>query len=400
MPIIEDLSLEEKVRHANTFLKSRPRDLEDTLAQLVHDDDQVVAASAIHFVEQRRLWSLAHDLEYSVAHRTPHDFAFEAATWALARHQLSDSRRGPSTESLPIVALADRLRAIPVFDFVSVDELFRIAGAGRQSTYEPGREIGREGTPATDVQFLLEGDVQLSAAGDAPREVAAPIALAFEEVLEGAPLGCTARAVDRAVTLALDGSDFLTMLSDNVVLAQGLFRVLLDRPKMQPWRVVYAPQAGAAIPRGPSPQPIEIVLLLRQNPLLRRATVGQLLDLVAITREVELTAGRVLFAETDGPAVYHILAGEVSLEGDRAEERIVGSGCTIGLAETLAGVPLGRRSTVTHSGRALRIERDDLFDVLTDHVDLLQGLFSGVLSAGEPEAAVAEAPRTAVSGAR
>ena len=248
----------------------------------------------------------------------------------------------------------------------------------------------REGTPATDVQFLLEGDVQLSGGDDAPRDVAAPIALAFEEVLEGAPLGCTARAVDRAVTLALDGSDFLTMLSDNVVLAQGLFRVLLDRPKMQPWRVVYAPQAGAVIPRGLSPQPIEIVLLLRQNPLLRRATVGQLLDLVAITREVELTAGRVLFAETDGPAVYHILTGEVMLEGDRTEERIVGPGCTIGLAETLAGVPLGRRSTVTQTGRALRIERDDLFDVLTDHVDLLQGLFSGVLSAGEPEAAVAE----------
>ena len=44
------------------------------------------------------------------------------------------------------------------------------------------------------------------------------------------------------MTLALDASDFLTMLSDNVVLAQGLFRMLLDRPKMQPWRVVYTPR--------------------------------------------------------------------------------------------------------------------------------------------------------------
>ena len=141
------------------------------------------------------------------------------------------------------------------------------------------------------------------------------------------------------------------------------------------------------------------MLLLRQNPLLGRATVDQLLDLVAITREVALTAGRVLFAETDGPAVYHVLTGEVMLEGDRTEERIVGPGCTIGVAETLAGVPLGRRSTVTQAGQALRIDRDDLFDVLTDHVDLLQGLFSGVLSAGEPEATVAEVPRTAASGA-
>ena len=54
LPILDDTPLAEKVRYANVVLKSRPRDLEDTLAQLVHDDDPVVAAAAIHFVGQRR----------------------------------------------------------------------------------------------------------------------------------------------------------------------------------------------------------------------------------------------------------------------------------------------------------------------------------------------------------
>ncbi len=388
MPLIEDLSLEEKVRHANSVLKSRPRDLEDTLAQLVHDADQVIAASAIHFVDQRRLWSLAHDLEYSVAHHPPHDFAFGAAAWALARHQALDRRVDLWAEPLPVVLLADRLRAIPIFDFVSVDELFRIADACRQSRHEAGREICREGTPATEVQFLLEGAVQLSCGHGPSRDVAAPVALAFEEVLEGASLGHTIRAVDRTVTLALGGGELLTMLSDNIVLAQGLFRVLLDRPKVQPWRIVYTPQAGVVGPRSFPPQPIEIVLSLRQNPLLRRATVKQLLDLVAITREVSLTAGHVLFGETDRPAVYQILTGQVVLEAERTDAVVAGPGCTIGLSETLAGVPLGRRVTVIETGQALRIERDELFDVLADHVDLLQGLFSGVLSANGLEARV------------
>jgi len=283
-----------------------------------------------------------------------------------------------------------------------VDELFRIAGACRQARHEAGREIGREGAPAADVQFLLEGWVQLSSGNGASRDIVAPAALAFEEVLEGSPLGHTIRAGDRAVTVALGGGEFLTMLSDNIVLAQGLFRILLDRPRARSSRIVYAPppQAGSVEPRGLSLQPIEKVLVLRQNPLLRRATVSQLLDLVAITREVPLTAGSVLFAETDPPAVYHILMGEVVLEADRIHAVVAGPGCTIGLSETLAGVPLGRRATVTRSGQALRIERDDLFDVLTDHVDLLQGLFSGVLSANKRETAMASLSLAASSGDR
>ena len=58
MPILDDSPLTEKVRYANVVLKSRPRDLEDTLAQLVHEDDPVIAAAAIHFVGQRRLWGV------------------------------------------------------------------------------------------------------------------------------------------------------------------------------------------------------------------------------------------------------------------------------------------------------------------------------------------------------
>jgi len=133
MPIIEDSSMEEKVRCANLVLRSRPRNLEDTLAQLVHDSDPVVAASAIHFVEQRQLWSLSDDLEYVLAHGSVADrYVFEAASWALAAHRLADKRRDLWMEPLPAVELADRLRTIPLFDFISVDELFRVAGTGRQ----------------------------------------------------------------------------------------------------------------------------------------------------------------------------------------------------------------------------------------------------------------------------
>ena len=389
MPIIEDSPMEEKVRSANLALKSRPRDLEDTLVQLVHDDDQVVAAAAIHFVEQRRLWSLADDLEYALEHRPVTDwYVFEAASWALAAKRLStETRQNLWMERLPAVELADRLRTIPLFDFISVDELFRIARTGRQIRHEGGRELYHEEAQANDVQFLLEGSVHVSGADSAPCKLEAPAALAFEEMLEGSPLRHTIRAGDHAICLTLGRSEFLTMLSDNVLLAQGLFRMLLDRPKAQQWRTVYTPTTEPTERRSLPLQPLEKVLLLRRNPLLERATVNQLLDLAAIAREVPLAAGSVLFTENEPPAVYQVLDGEVRLEAAAADPIVAGPGSAIGVSETLAGVPLGRRAVVTRAGQALRLDHDDLFDVLADHIDLLQGLFSGLLSTNQQPAA-------------
>src|SRR6185503_19704030 len=90
MPVLEDLPIEEKVRRGNLLLKTRVRDAEDSLAQLVHDEDQIVAAAAMHFVEQRGLWAnLSDDLEYALEHRDAKDwYVFEAASWTLAGQRL------------------------------------------------------------------------------------------------------------------------------------------------------------------------------------------------------------------------------------------------------------------------------------------------------------------------
>jgi len=321
----------------------------------VRDDDQVVAAAAVHFVAQRE--------------------------------RPSDSRRPDRwVDPLTAVELADRIRKIPLFDFVSVDELFRIAATGRQVRHEPGRELYHEGRPPDDVQFLLDGWVEVSSRDGASYQIEAPAALAFEEILQGSPLGVTISAVDGAVCLALGRGEFLTMLSDNIALAQGLFRMLLDTPHARQWRTLYVPpQAGPAAPRTVPLQPLDKVLLLRQNPLLARASVSQLLDLAGITHEVPLASGSVLFTPSDAPVLYYLVQGEVRLDADGRVSILAGAGSTIGVAEILAGVPVGRRATVTRAGHALRLDHEDLFEVLADHIDLLQSLFSGLLTASQPE---------------
>ena len=44
--------------------------------------------------------------------------------------------------------------------------------------------------------------------------------------------------------------------------------------------------------------------------------------------------------------------------------------------ETLAGSRLDAAVTVVEPATVLRVERGELFDLLADHTDLLQGLFS------------------------
>jgi len=386
MPILDDSPINDKVRYANLVLKSRPRDLEDTLAQLVHEDDPVVAAAAIHFVGQRQLWSLVDDLDYVATHRSREErVVIEAATWALALKHAGHTPSTLATDSLPIVELADRVRAVPLFASLSVDELFRIAEAGQETRHPAGRDLCHAGATAEDVLFLLDGRTNTTDGSGRSIELGAPAVVGFEEVLQGTTFKSSVSAIDHLLCFRLSAADFMTMVSDNVLLAQSLFSLLLSAE-------------GPRLPAVPSPRPqrlderatltpADAARLLRRDPLLARASASQLLALSATSPEIPLKRGEVLFDANSPPAIFLVLQGEVALECPTADPVVAGAGTTIGVADTLAGATSGWRATVTQEGRALRVDRDDLFVVLADHVDLMQGLFSGALAIRDAHAA-------------
>ena len=363
MPILDDTPLAEKVRYANNVLRSRPRDLEDTLAQLVHDDDPVIAASAIHFGAQRQFDSLKEDFEYIATHRSPRDtFVREAALWA--------ARGGsPSSEGLPVVALVDRIRTTPVFMALSIDELFRVAEVGLEIRHQAGREISRAGQPADEVFFLLEGALGARCDNEPEKELSAPAVANVEEVLQGIPLRNTIRAIEHTIGFRVPAPVFLTMVSDNVLMTQGLFRLLLGE---SPYRLREG-AIGTRLDGGSGSHSF------RRDPLLSAATAAQLLALRASASDMPLTAGGVVFDIDSPPAVYQILDGDVRLESPDRPPILLPKGTTFGVADTLAGTPSGWRAVAATNGRALRLDRDDLFGVMADHVDLMQSLFAEAL---------------------
>jgi AAA family ATP:ADP antiporter len=372
MPILDVAPMAEKVRYANSVLKSRPRDVTDTLAQLVHDEDPVVVGAALQFLATRGFAdALADDLAYLRRH-SPHPFLRDAAAWLQA-----EPTRQDDPTALPIVELVARLRAVPVFAYVSVDELFRIALTSQPVRQGRGAVLSEANMPADSVVFLLEGTVEPT--GGSATRIAAPTALHFADVVQGRPLSCGYVASSPIAGVAVKSGVFLTMIADNVAMAQGLFRMLLAGGQTRTVTAVNLPQPA---PAGASADPLEVARRFRESPIFGHATGEQLKDLVVATREVHLSRGDVLWDHRRAPAIYHVLAGEVRLEAGEQPGVVAGVGSTVGVAETLCGESPGRRAVVEHDGRALRLDSDELFDVLADHGDLLQGVFRGVIAGG------------------
>jgi ATP/ADP translocase len=386
IPMLEDIPAEERARQANALLRTRVRDVEDTLAQLVHDEDQVLSAAAILRVEEKGLWNLADDLEHVLAHRDSRDWhVFEAASWALAAHRISpEARRARWREPLPAVEAARRLLRVPLLRFAPVHALFRIAGMGRTVRPEPGRILGQEGTPPTEVQLLLEGSVVARRDGLPPTtEHGAPLALGLEAVLSGGRLSETMRASGGTLCLVVGAPEILALLSEDVELSQALFRAVLADGTAEDGGRVLNPRRRLESPRpaGPALRTLERVRLLEASPVFAKATAEQLLRLAQIAREEPLAAGSQLFEEADPSALFVLDRGEVSLDSEDGEALLAGAGDTLGVQETLAGTR-GGRARVTASGSVLRIEGEALHELLAEDTDLLQGLFGAIRERG------------------
>ena len=381
MLLLDEMPIEERIRKGNVIYRTRTRDVEDTVAQLLHDEDQSIASAAVLLVEERGLWSLADDLEHVLAHRDVRDqHVFEAASWALAANRVKAERRKQLwQEPLPGVELADRLRKVPLFDFTHVDELFRLARLGRQVRYEKDRFVCQRGEPAGSIQFLLDGRVTVTSPGGT-RQVSAPAALGFEELLEGSPMASTIIATERSITLSLTADEFLALLAENVELAEGIFRMLIATHGLATGHTLIHGNLSLDVKDAAQLRAVDRVLVLQSSPLLAHATAAQLWRLSEIAREATIQPGADALPKGTDAAILIVLSGSLKVAGTESAGTAT-AGDVVGLYETLAGSGLGAPVTANTETRLLRIDRGGLFELLADHTDLLQGIFSMLLRA-------------------
>ncbi len=289
---------------------------------------------------------------------------------------------------VPAVTLARKLREIPLFRFASVDELFRVSTIAQQVRYGQHSKVQERGAQAAYIQVLLEGAFEVTNAQQRTERVEPPAILGFREVVAGTTLQTDVTAVSDSIALVMAAEEFRALLSANIELAQGLFRMLLEEKKTEdpPPSQTRASQELQAPTPGVELKSVDKVLILQILPVFEGARTDELYELAAITRDVVLEPDKALFSEGHPSSIWLVLAGDVTLESrDGERKRAASAGDCIGVHETLAGADWSWRARATSSGRALQVERDALFELLSDRMDLLQGIFGAILRGAEHE---------------
>jgi HEAT repeat protein len=374
MPVLEEPTAGEELGNAH-------QNIESAVSRLIQDPDPVLAAAAVLFAWQVKLGNLNAELEQVLATRDARDYCvFEAASWVSAAFRLQEAgRRALWMEPLPMVEAADRLRRLPVFASLSVDGLFRVVEACTQERSESSSTLYQEGTVPETIRLLLDGQVTCKPFMGESREIAAPAALAFQEVLESRPVRETVRSTGTTVCLGLNGEETRNLLADDTELVQGLFTMLCIENGGETANLVFKgkwTEARTTLPKA-GLKPIEKILVLKSIPVFSEVAADEMHALAGIAIEVPLQKDATLFSETQPPALYALISGEISLEFSSGQPAIpAAANDAIGVQQTLAGVPLGCNARVVSDGLALRIDREDLYDLVAQRPDLLRQLFS------------------------
>ena len=278
--------------------------------------------------------------------------------------------------------MVDRIRRLSLFASVGVDELFRIARTGHQTRHEPATTVLREGTAPEEYLLLLDGEVLATRRGAEARRIAAPAALGFREALVGRRVAETIRTAGPVVLIEFSRLTLRTLLSDNIDLVRGLFRVVVDAVGIPRDVIRGAPPAelesfGASLTAG------QKGLALRRIPLFARVTGAEMLHLAAIAKRVALEPGMLLTDQTAPAGVGIVLSGELGLRdaGDDARRMVLQArqGDVFGLYGMLVGSDAQTRAwryVTTSACAILWIERGEFFDLLSQRSDLLQQVFA------------------------
>ena len=120
---------------------------------------------------------------------------------------------------------------------------------------------------------------------------------------------------------------------------------------------------------------IEKVLLLQGVDIFLETETEHLAKVAAVAEEVRLAADTVIFREGEpSDALYVILEGTVSLRKDGTEKTVVRENETFGLWALLDESPRLVTAVAVTEIKALKIEREYLYDVLASHFDIVRGI--------------------------
>ncbi|UCF04696.1 MAG: cyclic nucleotide-binding domain-containing protein [bacterium] len=120
---------------------------------------------------------------------------------------------------------------------------------------------------------------------------------------------------------------------------------------------------------------VEKVLFLQDMDIFEYTATEGLAHLAAITEELTLPAGEVIFREGDLPdAMFVVIDGQVKMTRNGQEVMVAGSKEVFGTWALFDEEPRVVTATTIDECRVLKIDKEDFIDLLADNVRITQSV--------------------------
>lgn len=121
---------------------------------------------------------------------------------------------------------------------------------------------------------------------------------------------------------------------------------------------------------------VERVLLLQTIDLFSDVKTEQLSFLAAIAEEIDVGPERMIYRENDAPdGLYVVVSGTLKMRRGGEEIDRIGPNGSFGVWALFDGAPRLTSAETVEESHLLFISRDDFYEALSDHVDIVEGLF-------------------------
>ena len=127
---------------------------------------------------------------------------------------------------IPTVERILFLHKIPLFETFSVDELWQVAQALDEMSYEPGETLFEEGKPAHALYLIVSGEVTGSITGKDFLKFGVESILGDIAVLDNMPYAITTTASCETSAIKIEREKLDDILDANPGAARGIIRIL------------------------------------------------------------------------------------------------------------------------------------------------------------------------------
>lgn len=279
----------------------------------------------------------------------------------------------------------------------------QLASAMRDQMFPAGTVIFKRGDAAAHIYYVMTGDVELSLEGAEPWLFKPPSVVGILDVLQDRARERTATALTDVHAMYVAAEDYFDVLEDNFEFARAALCGVAAN--LHTLSLGLAPTGGFPEPSGPVLPPskgrltlVERTLALYEAPAFRAASVQGVTRLAGLAEEVRFPEGAVI-SRVDEPcdALMVVARGLVQVRRDDPTiEARFGAGSLVGGYATIGHATHQYETTVLAPTLALRVRKEDFFDLLEDHSEVTRSIlaFLGV----ERERVLAERATRVKSG--